>query len=46
MECEQLSLSINPNDFIESKDFIDELGLTEDWLDNSDSNEMVFGLDW
>jgi len=46
MEYDQISLSINPNDFIESKDFIDELGLEADWLDNSDSNEMVFGLSW
>ena len=44
METEHLSLS--PLDFIESTDFIDELGLDTDCIDNSESNEIVFGLDW
>ena len=44
METEHLSLS--PLDFIESTDFIDQLGLEEDTLDNSNDDTLVFGLDW
>ena len=44
METEHLSLS--PIDFIESTDFIDELGIDEEYIDNSNCDEIAFGLDW
>jgi hypothetical protein len=44
METEHLSLS--PMDFIESTDFVDELDLSEDYFDNSNCDEIVFGLNW
>ena len=44
METEHLSLS--PLDFIESNDFIDELGIDEEYIDNSNDDTLVFGLDW
>ena len=44
METEHLSLS--PIDFIECNDFIAELGIDEEYIDNSNCDEIVFGLNW
>mgnify|MGYP001434994207 CR=1 FL=1 len=45
-EQKQISLSLSPIDFIESTDFIDELGIDTDCIDNSNDDTLVFGLDW
>jgi|2_EtaG_2_1085320.scaffolds.fasta_scaffold303043_1 hypothetical protein len=48
MEHEQttLGLSLSPIDWIDLSDFVDELGLDDECIDNSNDNTIVFGLSW
>ena len=48
MEYEQIQcgISINPIELADHEDFDDPLDCNNECIDNSESNEIVFGLDW
>jgi hypothetical protein len=48
MEYEQIQsgVSISPLELADHSEFEDSLDLNNEYIDNSDSNEMVFGLSW
>ena len=48
MEYEQIAsgMSINPLDLVDHDDFDDPLDCNDEYIDNSDCEETVFGLNW
>ena len=48
MEYEQIQcgISINPLELADHEGFDDALDCNNECIDNSESNEIVFGVDW
>ena len=48
MEYEQIAsgISISPLEMVDHTEFDDLLDCDNEYIDNSDSNEIVFGLSW
>ena len=48
MEYEQIAsgLSLSPLDLVDHDEFHDSLNCNDEYIDNSDCDETVFGLSW